>query len=50
MNEEEDEDVLIPIIDKAQEYEIFLKDAYAEISKYILIDRVEWILKDKKEL
>jgi len=50
MNEEEDEEKLISIIDKAKDYEVFLKDAYNEIAKYALIDRVEWLLKDKKEL
>lgn len=48
MSGELDEDRLIPIIDKAQDYEIFLQKAFSEISKYMPIDRIEWLL--KKEL
>lgn len=47
MNNKKDEDDLIPIIDKAEDYEIFLKDAYYEIIKYAPIDRIEWILNNK---
>ena len=43
MNDEK----LIPIIDKADEYEYFLKDAYFEINKYAPIEGIAWIL-DKK--
>ncbi len=46
MRGKRDEDDLIPIVDKAQDYEIFLKDAYMEICKYAPIDRVEWLLKE----
>lgn len=48
MNDEEDEDALIPIIDKSEAYEIFLQEAYFEISRYAPIERIEWLL--KKEL
>ena len=48
MNKEEEEEKLIPIIEKANDYEIFLKKAYYEISKYAPIERIEWLL--KKEL
>ncbi|MCM1053746.1 MAG: hypothetical protein NC483_07220 [Ruminococcus sp.] len=48
MNNEIEEEKLIPIIDKCHDYEIFLKKAYFEISKYAPITRVEWLL--KKEL
>lgn len=47
MNGKKDEDDLIPIIDKAEDYEIFLKDVYYEIIKYAPIDRIEWILNNK---
>ena len=48
MNDSEEESKLLPIIDKVEEYEIFLKEAYLEISKYAPIERIEWLL--KKEL
>lgn len=48
INNELDEEELIPIIEKSADYEIFLKKAYLEISRYAPIERVEWIL--KKEL
>lgn len=47
MNGKKDEDDLIPIIDKVEAYEEFLKNAYYEISKYAPIDRIEWLLIDK---
>jgi len=48
LNNELDEDELIPIIEKSDDYELFLKKSYLEISRYAPIERVEWIL--KKEL
>lgn len=48
MNDEVDQEVLIPIIEKASAYEMFLKKAFLEISRYAPIERIEWIL--KKEL
>ena len=48
MNNNLEEEALIPIIEKSEDYEIFLKEAYLEISRYAPIERVEWLL--KKEL
>ena len=45
MNEEEEEEILIPIIEKASEYEEFLNKAFLEINKYAAIDRIDWLLK-----
>ena len=45
INNEEDQEALIPIIEKSKDYEIFLKQAFVEISKYAPIERVEWLLK-----
>ncbi len=45
MNNNLEEEALIPIIEKSEEYEIFLKDAYLEISRFAPIERVEWLLK-----
>lgn len=47
MNNDEKEDALIPIIEKASDYEIFLRDAYYEISKYGPLERIEWLLAKK---
>ena len=47
MNDLENEEKLIPIIEKADEYEEFLRDAYIEINKYAPIEGIAWIL-DKK--
>ena len=47
MNNELEEEALIPIIEKCASYEEFLKEAYYEINKYAPITRVEWILKEK---
>lgn len=47
MNDEEKEEALIPYIEKAEDYEKFLANAYYEISKYAQIERVEWLLVKK---
>mgnify|MGYP006990354650 CR=1 FL=1 len=41
MNFEADEEELISVIEKSTNYEIFLADAFQEISKYAPIERVE---------
>lgn len=48
MNDREDENKLLPIIEKCNDYELFLKEAYYEISKYTKLDEIDWII--KKEL
>ena len=48
MNNQGDEEKLIPILSKVNDYENFLKKAYEEISKYSSLERVDWLL--KKEL
>lgn len=47
MNGKKEEDDLIPIIEKVDSYQEFLKNAYIEIAKYAPIDRIEWLLLDK---
>ena len=49
MEGEMEEEALIPIINKVDDYEDFLHDMYYLLSKYAPIERVEWIL-NKKEL
>ena len=39
---------LVKIISKANDYELFLKKAYLELSKYAYIEPVEWILNLKE--
>ena len=46
MNDLESEEKLIPIIEKADEYEDFLRDAYLEINKYAPIEGIDWLIKN----
>lgn len=46
MNKDEGEEKLVGIIKKSEEYEIFLKKAYLEISKYAKIDKIDWLIKE----
>jgi hypothetical protein len=48
MNQKLDEELLIPVIKESCNYELFLKKAYLEISKYANIDKVEWIINLKE--
>lgn len=48
MNNNLDEEKIIPIINKVNDYELFLNMAYFEISKYTNLERIDWII--KKEL
>lgn len=44
-----EESALLPIINKVEEYELFLKDMYFILSKYAPIEKIDWIV-NKKEL
>lgn len=44
MNKNVDEEVLVKIIKRCKDYEIFLKKAYLEISRYAKIDKIDWII------
>ncbi len=48
MNTNGDENKIIAIVNKVDDYELFLKEAYFEISKYVNLERVDWLI--KKEL
>lgn len=48
MNNHNGEERLLKIINKVNDYELFLKQAYFEISKYTNLERIDWII--KKEL
>ncbi len=45
MNNNGNEEKLIPVIEKVSDYELFLKEAYDEISKYTNLERIDWIIK-----
>ncbi len=45
MNNDGDQEKIIPIINKVPEYEIFLKKAYLEISRYTNLERIDWLMK-----
>lgn len=44
MNKERDEEDLVRVIKKADLYEDFLKKAYLEITKYAMIERIDWLI------
>ena len=44
MNNDESEEKLVPIIAKTEEFELFLKEAYLEISKYAPLDKINWLI------
>ena len=46
MNNNGDEEKLIPIINKVNDYQEFLKNAYFEISKYTNLEKIDWIIKN----
>ena len=48
MNNDTNEDELLKIIRKVDEYELFLQLAYKEINKYTNLERIDWLI--KKEL
>lgn len=48
MNNNTNEEELLKIIKKVQDYELFLQVAYEEISKYTNLERIDWLI--KKEL
>ncbi len=44
ISDELDEDALITIISKVEEYELFIKKIYLELSKYTFIEKIDWLL------
>ncbi len=45
MNNDKSEECLLKIIDKIDDYELFLKKVYLEISKYTRLEKIDWLLK-----
>ncbi|MBE6156404.1 MAG: hypothetical protein E7161_01525 [Firmicutes bacterium] len=48
MNNNSNEERLVKIISRVNEYELFLRKAYDEISKYTHLEKIDWLI--KKEL
>ena len=48
MNNNGNEEKLVNVISKVSDYEYFLYRAYQEISKYVHLERIDWLI--KKEL
>ncbi len=46
MNNEEKEEILLPVISLVDEYELFLNDVYYLISSYTHLEKIEWLIKD----
>ncbi len=44
MNKDESEEKLIEVIKKTEDMETFLKDTYLEISKYVRIDKIDFLI------
>lgn len=44
MNKDQDEEDLLSVIKKCDNFEIFLKEAYLEISKYAPIEKIDWLI------
>ena len=44
MNKERDEEDLVRVIKKVDLYEDFLKKAYLEITKYAMIEKIDWLI------
>ena len=49
MNNDGNEEKLLPVINKVDEYELFLKNAYLEISKYTSLERINWLIKKESD-
>ena len=43
-----DEEELLSIINKADDYELFLEKCYKEINKMYYLEKIEWIVNKKK--
>lgn len=46
MNKNVSEEELIKVIKRCNDYEEFLKKTYLEISKYAVIDKIDWLIKE----
>lgn len=44
MNKDADEEELVKIVDKVEEFEQFLKEAYLRIAKYAPIEKIDWLM------
>ena len=44
MNKNVSEEELVKIVKRSNEFEEFLKKTYLEISKYVKLDKIDWII------
>ena len=44
MNKNVNEEELVKIVKRSNDYEKFLKKTYLEISKYVRLDKIDWII------
>ena len=44
MNKNVNEEELVKIVKRSNDYEEFLKKTYLEISKYVRLDKIDWII------
>lgn len=44
MNNDRNEEDLVSVVSKCNSYELFLKEAYLEISKYAPIEKIDWLI------
>ena len=44
MNKNANEEELVKIVKRSNDYEKFLKKTYLEISKYVRLDKIDWII------
>ena len=46
MNKNVSEEELVKIVKRSNEFEEFLKKTYLEISKYVKLDKIDWIIEE----
>ena len=47
MNKDTDEEELVKVIKRVDEFELFLKKAYLEISKYAKIEKIDFLIEER---
>ena len=44
MNKNVSEEELVKIVKRSNDYEYFLKKTYLEMSKYVRLDKIDWLI------
>ena len=47
MNKDTDEEELVKVIKRVDEFELFLKKTYLEISKYAKIEKIDFLIEER---